>query len=146
VAATPTEKRHTGPVAYVVIIGGFAAMLLVSQPFFEGMRDQSRHAECLTNLEFIATTLQENPRALRACGPFPSAPPSAEAVSWADAPACWDRLKFERDLSLWGQYEVRPEGTGWSATCRLDVDGDGDAIVFEATDARTAAHRSGTED
>ncbi len=143
---TPTETRHTGPVAYVVIIGGFAAMLLLVRPFFASMADQSRQAECLTNLEFIAATLTEDPSAPRRCGPFPSSPPSERAVPWADAPACWDGLKFERDLALWGQYEVEPRGSGWLATCRLDLDGDGDVLVFEASDARTAAKREGTED
>ena len=139
-------QPNTGPVTYVVLLGGFALMLAVSKPFVDQMRASAREAECPTNLEFIATILAETPAAPRSCGPWPSTPPSAAAVSWAEAPACWDALRFDRDLALWGQYEVRPEGDSWVATCRLDLDGDGEAAVYEASEHRTAHLREGTQD
>jgi|GEM_PF-5755026 len=137
-------SRTTGPVAYVVLLGGFALMLMISKPFLASMEGSSRNAECLTNLEFIATALEDVPA--RQCGPWPKEMPHETPKAWADAPACWDGLAFERDLQLWGQYEVRPSGAGWVATCRQDLDGDGNAVVYEATDQRTAGHKAGTED
>ena len=139
-------QPNTGPLTYVVLLGGFALMLAVSGPFIDQMRDSAREAECPTNLEFIARTLAEDPAAPRSCGPWPSTPPSDAAVPWAEAPACWDALRFDRELALWGQYEVRPEGNSWVATCRLDLDGDGEATVYEASAHRTAGLKEGTRD
>ena len=145
--AKAKQSPFNGPVAYVVLLGGFAVMLLISKPFLASMQDSSRNAECLTNLEFIAAAIEENPSAThRPCGPWPNDMPSEAPMSWEDAPGCWDGLGFERDLQLWGQYEVRPVADGWLATCRLDLDADGRAVVYEASDRRTAARKDGTED
>lgn len=141
----PKLSATTGPIAYVVIIGGFGALTFISQPFLTSMHHSSRNAECLTNLEFIAATMEEADGP-HICGPWPLELPLDRASSWKDAPTCWDALGFERDLRLWGQYEVRPNGKGWLATCRLDLDGDGEIVVYEASDSHRAGIRAGTQD
>jgi hypothetical protein len=145
-ADPPKSTPLNGPLAYVVLLGGFAVMLWVSKPFLASMEDSSRNAECVTNLEYIAAAIDQMPTGPVPCGPWPTAMPSDAATPWEDAPLCWDHYGFERDLALWAQYEVRPEGDGWLATCRLDLDGDGRAVVYEASDRRTAARKDGTED
>jgi len=119
--------------------------MLLNEPFLGAMRDSSRNAECSTNLEFIAATMETGKGPLH-CGPWPLEIPTEKAFPWTNAPPCWDTFGFERDLQLWGQYEVRSQGKGWVATCQLDLDGDGDAIVYEASHSHTAGLKAGTED
>lgn len=147
-ASPPPGKlsKTTGPVAYIVIVGGFALAMIISTPFLQRTKNASRNAECLTNLEVIADGLAKNPGALTSCGPWPTTHPTEAAIEWADQPACFTALGFDPVVSLWGRYELRREGVGWLARCELDLDGDGDVIVYEATDQRTADHVAGTED
>lgn len=129
-----------------MIVGGFAVAMLVAKPFLNRTRDASRHAECVTNLEFLADRLQSNPGALTQCGPWPTTIPTETAHSWEGLPDCFAAVGFDPRVSLWGRYELRREGTGWIATCELDLDGDGSAIVYEASDQLTTQHKAGTED
>jgi len=139
-------SRTTGPVAYIVIVGGFALALLVAKPFMNQTKDASRHAECVTNLELIADRLSRNPGALASCGPWPATIPTEAPTSWEDGPECFTAVGFDHRVFLWGRYELRREGTGWLATCELDLDGDGEAVVYQATDQLTAGHKAGTQD
>lgn len=144
-AAAKPSSATSGPTAYLVILGGFILAMLVAKPFLGSMEDRSRQAECLTNLEFIADSIDE--RGLIPCGPWPETPPSEQPVDWSVMPSCFLAIGFDPELRLWGSYAVLPRGEGgWMATCALDLDGDGDSLVYEATDERTAARREGTED
>ena len=120
--------------------------MLIAKPFLQRTKDASRHAECFTNLELIADRLGKNPGALTQCGPWPATIPTGSPTSWADLPECFAAVGFDHRVLLWGRYELRREGTGWIATCSLDLDADGDAIVYEASDWLTAAHKAGTQD
>ncbi len=139
-------SRTTGPVAYIVIVGGFAASMIIARPFLQRTKNASRNAECLTNLEVIADGLSKNPGALTSCGPWPATIPTEAAQSWADQPDCFTALGFDPVVSLWGRYELRREGTGWLARCELDLDGDGETVVYQASDRLTADKVAGTED
>ncbi len=120
--------------------------MIIAKPFMKKTKNASRNAECLTNLEVIADGLAKDPGALTSCGPWPSTIPTEAPASWAEQPDCFTALGFDPVVLLWGRYELRREGAGWLARCELDLDGDGDVVVYEATDQRTADHKPGTED
>ena len=134
-------RKATGPLLFVILIGSLLLFQQCLEPSWEATKVRSRMSECAVNLEIIAdaqAVLCGSDAGCLACPRFPPTQPT-RAVTWEDAPQCWRALGFERDVGLWGQYLVRTTAAGWTATCSMDADGDGQAARWSASEDRTAA-------
>ncbi len=140
--------KPSGPLVFLVLLGAFAIVALTLKPAWHKAYDVAHYTECRTNLELVAdrqATRVAQGRDYLACPTWPSTPPTQPTV-WADAPSCWGQLGFEPDIFLRGQYRVDVSSNSFSVTCRMDLDGDGDAALFEASDERTVARDPAHED
>ncbi len=146
--AEPRYRKASGPLTFVLLVGGLIVFVVVMQPSWERTKVQSRAAECPINLEIIADrqeALKAERGAYLGCPRYPATVPEA-SMTWESAPSCWTELGFEPDVFLWGQYAVDARAGSWSATCTIDTDGDGDAAVWTASSEATAAPDPAYED
>jgi len=141
-------RKASGPLTFVLLIGGLLAALLFTKPNWDAARGRSRTAECGINLELVAdreSALADAGRGYLGCPAFPKGQP-VEAMAWESAPACWTELGFRPDVLLWGRYSVEATASGWHAVCTIDADNDGDVAKWTASDETTASADPNFED
>ncbi len=141
--------QPSGPLVFISVLVGFGVLMLLVKPSWQSTNRRARTTECPINLEMIATEQARMAAAGRgylSCPRTPAQIVGAESMRWQEPPACWARLGFLPDVPLRGRYEVAAAGGGWTATCEIDSDGDGDVAVFDASEALTVALRAGTAD
>ena len=73
------------------------------------------------------------------CPTFPSQIAGETAADWSGMPTCWQILGFLPEVRLRGQYEVSATTTHFEATCKMDLDEDGELAIYRASDLKTAA-------
>ena len=133
--AAPPYRKQTGPLIFVLLLASFGVLLALMGPTWERSRRQARYTECTTNLEMIAArqeALREERGAYISCAMYPHELPT-EAAAWEEGPPCWIELGFQRDVELRGQYRVDGGMAAFTATCWMDLDGDGEPAKFDAT-------------
>ena len=146
--AEPSYRKQSGPLIFFLMLAGFGLTALIIGPTWERARRQSRYTECTTNLEMIADRQQAihaEGGGYLSCATYPRELPT-EAAAWEEGPPCWIKLGFQRDIELRGQYRVDGGLDGFTATCWVDLDGDGDAAKFDATHELTTRRDEGWED
>lgn len=144
----PTYRKATGPLMFVLLISSLLIALVATNPTWKKAKLRSRSAECAINLEIIAekqAALESERGGYLGCPRHPAEQPTSSQL-WDQVPPCWDTLGFQPGIFLWGQYSVVAGATGWTATCTIDTDADGDVAKWTASDSTTAAADPAFED
>ena len=146
--AAPSYRKQSGPLIFVVMLAGFGVLFTLMGPTWEKARRGSRYTECTTNLEMIAVrqeALHQQRGTYVSCATWPPELP-LEAAPWEEGPPCWIELGFQRDIDLRGQYRVDGGRESFTATCLMDLDGDGEPARYEASNERTVSRDPAWED